>query len=397
MQIVYLSDARLPSRSTNAMQVMHMCAAFVRNGFTITLVHPRVPAPTPEGYSGDLWAFYGIKDEFPITALPAFPFESLSMGSLPQRAARTVMMARYALARSRRGEDDFVCYARSFLGAWSTARARSLWGRQSACRGVALELHDEPRSISLLNQVDLVFAISDALRRRLVDLNPSVRSRTRVEPDGADLNRIRPDLLDRGAARRKLGLAADAGPVVVYAGRVNQAKGAGTVVDAMPSLRHLGTRLILVGKVYDEAIAKRAAKLDEMTSVGFVPPASVPEYLAAADILVLPSTWNLRYAAYTSPLKLFEYMASGRPVVAADLPVLREILAHEHNALLYEPDDAAGLAAAVERLWREKPLGQRLAKQAWRDVQQYGWDARARRIGNELARLAADDRRSQVA
>jgi glycosyltransferase involved in cell wall biosynthesis len=114
----------------------------------------------------------------------------------------------------------------------------------------------------------------------------------------------------------------------------------------------------------------------------------VPEYLAAADVMVMPTTEDLRYAAYTSPLKLFEYMATGNPVVASDLPVLREVLTDGANALLYPPRDAAALARAVRKLWSEPALGPALADQAWQDVQHYGWRARASRILERFVSLA---------
>jgi glycosyltransferase involved in cell wall biosynthesis len=103
---------------------------------------------------------------------------------------------------------------------------------------------------------------------------------------------------------------------------------------------------------------------------------------------VLPSTQSLAYAQYTSPLKLFEYMASGRPIVASDLPVLREILSDGENALLCPPDSVEAFTAAIRRLRDEPGLGARLAEQAWRDVQTYSWDERARRVSERLAAVA---------
>ena len=84
-----------------------------------------------------------------------------------------------------------------------------------------------------------------------------------------------------------------------------------------------------------------------MTFTGFVPPSDIPLYLAAADMLVMPTTPDLAYAAYTSPLKLFEYMASGRPIVASGLASVREVLDDGGNAVLYEANSAEGLAEAV--------------------------------------------------
>ena len=144
------------------------------------------------------------------------------------------------------------------------------------------------------------------------------------------------------------------------------------------------------GLVSKEEYREQARRAGNVTLTGFVPPARVPEYLAAADILVMPTTPDLAYAAFTSPLKLFEYMASGRPVVASDIPVIREVLEPGVNALLYPPRDADALATAALRLVHEPGLSAVLAEQAWADVQQYGWQRRAQRILDRITELAPE-------
>jgi glycosyltransferase involved in cell wall biosynthesis len=80
---------------------------------------------------------------------------------------------------------------------------------------------------------------------------------------------------------------------------------------------------------------------------------------------------------FTSPLKLYEYMAAGLPIVASDLPSLREVLRHDENALLVPPDEPAALADSLGRLLTDAALGERLRRQAHADVQGRTWSARA--------------------
>jgi glycosyltransferase involved in cell wall biosynthesis len=369
------------------MQVMRMCASFARLGHDVSLVRPRIVGEKPEGWDGDLWRFYGVRGRFDLVTLPTF-FTRKFASSRWARPIRGVTWAAYLFVRCLPGRAPFVCYARSLLAARLAQIARRLWGSWSSCRAVAVELHAEPALRSPVSRADAVFVISDALRRRMVEQMPALNGKVAVEHDAADLEAIRPELLDRHAARARLGLDREGPPVVVYTGRVNVVKGADVVLDAAESLGASGARVILVGRVYEDALHARAAGLPHVSLTGFVPPAQVSDYLAAADVLVLPSTLSLAYAQYTSPLKLFEYMASGRPIVASDLPVLREILRDGENALLYPPESAEALAAAIGRLRAEPGLAARLADQAWRDVQTYSWDERARRVSERLAAVA---------
>jgi glycosyltransferase involved in cell wall biosynthesis len=114
---------------------------------------------------------------------------------------------------------------------------------------------------------------------------------------------------------------------------------------------------------------------------GFQPPARVPLYLAAGDLGVVPNRSKPAISArYTSPLKVFEALAAGLPLVASDLPSLREILTHEGDALLVAPDDEAALAAGIARLAGDADLRARLADAGRARTAEHTWDARARRI-----------------
>jgi glycosyltransferase involved in cell wall biosynthesis len=87
-------------------------------------------------------------------------------------------------------------------------------------------------------------------------------------------------------------------------------------------------------------------------------------------------------------LKLFEYMASGRPIVASDLPSLREVLADGRNAVLVEPGNPQALTAGIRRIKEDPALAERIARQALEDVRDYTWDRRAERLETLLAEVA---------
>jgi glycosyltransferase involved in cell wall biosynthesis len=91
---------------------------------------------------------------------------------------------------------------------------------------------------------------------------------------------------------------------------------------------------------------------------------------------------------HTSPLKAFEAMAAGRPILASDLPSSREFLRHGENAWLVAPDDPAALAEGLARLLEDDALSERIARTAFEDAVAFSWDARARRLMDVFAEIA---------
>lgn len=380
MDVVYLCNAQIPSRSTNALQVVRMCEGLRQAGARVTLVHPFRIGNRPEGLTDGMRDFYGVSDPFDIVTLPTPLTRELAGVRWIARPVEAIPLTAYLAWRFRSTSASFICYGRSMLGAWTAMKLRRAYGRRSTCRGVFVEVHDEPGRASdwrVLAGADGVVAISDALRRRLVDRSPQLERRIWVEHDGVRLPQKGDPTAPTGALRSNLGIGSDR-RIVLYTGRVNEEKGAGVLLDAAGYLPE--THFVLVGKVYQSKYEDHARRLENVTLVGFVPPVRVADYIALADVVVAPSSPSLPYAAYMSPLKVFEYMASGKPIVASDLPVLREVLVHEHNALLYPPSDPGALAASLTRVIADASLATRLADHARRDVDGYTWDKRAARI-----------------
>jgi len=202
------------------------------------------------------------------------------------------------------------------------------------------------------------------------------RPRLAVVPDGA-----RAPEAGSAGLRREAGAA---GPVVGYAGHLYPWKGPDVLLGALERLP--GVRALIVGGLAGEPdLARIRAMADRMapgrvTFAGQVEPPRVAGLLRQADVLVLPNMPGRVSAAYTSPLKLFEYMASGRPIVASDLPALREVLRPDENAVLVEAGSADALAAGLARVIGDPALASRLAAQAREDVREWTWDRRAERI-----------------
>ena len=111
-----------------------------------------------------------------------------------------------------------------------------------------------------------------------------------------------------------------------------------------------------------------------------VPNREVPLWLNALDVAVMPFPETEHYKYFISPLKLFEYMAAGVPIVASDLPSIRDILQHDKNAWLVPPGNSDSLGQAILTLLRDPDRATRLAKTAKEEVRHYTWKKRAQGI-----------------
>jgi glycosyltransferase involved in cell wall biosynthesis len=184
---------------------------------------------------------------------------------------------------------------------------------------------------------------------------------------------------------------------VAYAGHLYAWKGVELLLEAVRKLPEV--RALIVGGHERESdlarLRERAARLgigDRVTFTGQVPPRDVPAFLARADVLVLPNPASAISTRSTSPLKLFEYMAARRAIVASDLPAIREVLTSEVHALLVVPGDPGALAEGIQRLAQDPHLRERLVGAAFGAVAEYSWSRRAERLEALFSDVLASSR-----
>lgn len=193
-------------------------------------------------------------------------------------------------------------------------------------------------------------------------------------------------------AKQRLGLSGRL--VLGFTGFIRDWHGLDNVVDFLADAPDgVPRHLLIVGDGPARAsIQRRADELgvaDKLTITGIIGREQVADYIAAFDIALQPSVVD-----YASPLKLFEYLALGRAIVAPDKPNIREILSHETNALLFAVDDKNAFALAVKRLCDDAPLRARLgaAAKAAIDEQHLTWDSNAQRVASLFASMIASQR-----
>jgi glycosyltransferase involved in cell wall biosynthesis len=389
MKIAVIAPTHLPAQRANTIQVMKMTQALAETGHQVRLAVPGLPANAHSVPWEALARQYGLRQAFPVEWLPVKP------------AWRSYDFGYQAIAWARRWQAHLL-YTRL-----PQAAALSSWMGMP----VIYEAHDFPRGT--LGPWALRLFLKGRGARRLViitqallkDLQqsfalPVAPSFIRVAPDGVDLERY-DDLPDPGQARQKLiqssldsSLAIlqagdihtlkSAGFVAGYTGHLYPGRGAGLLLALAEKLPNI-VFLLVGGEPQDvRAYANkiRARGLNNVILTGFVPNSQLPLYQAACDALLMP--YQRRVAAssggdiarYLSPMKVFEYMAAGRPILSSDLPVLKEILSPQ-NALLLPAQDTPAWAAALQTLQTDPDRGRLLAEQARQDVQRYTWKRRA--------------------
>jgi glycosyltransferase involved in cell wall biosynthesis len=206
-----------------------------------------------------------------------------------------------------------------------------------------------------------------------------------VAHNGYDPARLGPDP-GQDEARRSLGL--EAGPLAVYAGRINATKGLGEVL-AMARQRP-DVRFLLVGSQEEGEVERQARGLANVGVVGWQSADRLGLWLRAADVLLIPPSRAplQRFGNCVLPLKTFQYLAAGRAILAPRAPDTAELLVDGETALLTEPTPEAA-AAGLDRLLADAPLRRRLAAAARARAETLTWDHRARRLLAFLERRLA--------
>ena len=160
--------------------------------------------------------------------------------------------------------------------------------------------------------------------------------------------------------------------------------------DILKSLRNLPEDFVFLamgGKHRDrdeyEKEAKDLGVLDRVIFVEQFEQKILSEYQKAADVLLMPFPWTKHFAYYMSPLKMFEYMASKRPIIATDLPSVREIL-DESTAVIIKPNNPEELSEAVKDLIYDRDKSEKLVETAFEKVKNYTWQKRVEKILSKI-------------
>jgi len=377
MDITYVFDRPLPATETDSEQAVQTIAALARTGARVRLVLPARAGEPPD--AEEIRRYYCVRGDFTV--------EGVTQPTVGLTDARKLWHALFARARAR-GSD--VLYTRNFPTLFAAALAEQPFAYETY-----RPWFDQFRPLGP------AFRAALSRRHALGAVLHSAYAKGRYEALGVAPERLAvvhngydPELLarapDRAAARAQLGLPPDRA-IVAYTGHVNATKGIETILRMAE--RTPDALFLLVGHDGKGGLIERLARrVANVQLVAWQPFAQVAVYLKAADVLLLPpSARGLALIGNTVlPMKLFQYLAAERPVLAPRTPDVVELLRDGENARLVEPGDVEGASAALAALLRDPALAARLADGARRTSQDLTWDARALKILRFLeARLQA--------
>jgi len=369
MRIAIVTNSRIPSLTANSMQAMKVCQALAQLGHEIMVFAPRETAPADWE---TLASHYGLGTSFRIQWLPSLP--------VLKRYDFTI----HAMHAARRFKADMV-----YTWLLNTAALESSLGMP-----VILEMHSEVtgrfgpwlmrrfwRSSTPRRMLATTRPLRDAIERVAGLTLPG--DAVQIAPNGVDLNRYE-DLPSPEESRRRIGL--DEKMTLGFTGHIYPGRGADMLFELakrMPDVHFLwvgGTPELLA--YWRDKVEK--ADISNVTMTGFVENSRLPLYQTAADVLLMPYSRSISassgqdIAEVINPMKMFEYMAAGRGIVSADLPVIREVL-NEGNAVFCEPGNADAWEHTLRDLLTDSPRRLELGRQARKDVESYTWLARAER------------------
>lgn len=371
--IVLVTADPMPSPRANGVQTAHTAAAFAALGHTVTLIASR-----PEQATQSVADTYGLPHSFAVLTLASWRppphwrnrkrIASLTFLPLLLLTLLRLRLREPLIIYSR--EDHYTGYLFLLL-------------RHVPGIAIFFESHYFPptnRNLGWQVKMDGIVTINHPLKQAYLDAGVP-EAQLGVAPDGVDVARFTPQQSQQ-EARAGLNLPQKT-PLLLYTGHLFAWKGVFVLAEAMRHLPH--AHCVIVGglKADQQALAQfiEEQEIKNVQLVGQVAATAVPPYLWAADALILPNSGKKEISRlYTSPLKLFEYMAAQRPIVASDLPSIRDVLTHGRNAHLVPADDPAALAAGVRAVLADEQYAANLAAQAADDVHQYSWQNRAQRI-----------------
>ncbi|MCK5416141.1 glycosyltransferase family 4 protein [Candidatus Parcubacteria bacterium] len=377
MKIYYIINSRFPNEKAEGLESMKISSALSDFADVCIIKSFRFNKIKKNPFS-----FYGTEKEFPIITLPCLDIMPLRLGKfsfLVQTYTYLFFLLIYLLLFTKK-DDIILSHEANLMFFVSQIRKNSFF-----------DMHDFPRSkLSLFSQLfEKLRGIITTNKWKKTELEKKFNIKSDKilsHPNGVDIAKFDLDIT-KEEARKELKLPQNK-ILIGYVGMLKtmgMEKGIDVAIQAMKQLDEK-YKLVLVGGNkedidYYKKYADSERVSDKIIFVGWMKNSVIPKYLKAFDMVIAPFPAGDHYNYFMSPMKVFEYMASKRPMIASDLVSIRE-LAGDDECIFVKPDDSQSLLKGVERVIDDRDLSNSMAYNAHEAIKKFTWESRAKSIIN---------------
>ncbi len=371
-KVVYVHRSEFPGMRAHQAAIAKMIDALSRS-LEVTLLLRKYE----RDFTENIKDYFGLRKDLNIKSIPSLTFLPFRLDFVYGISLEREL---FQLSKKISSKQSVVYYRYTA----STGKRMAF----HACRHKApffCEVHNPIKSakeVDCLKEMKGIIVITKWLQQHLTDAGlPS--EKILVAPSGVDTRPYKKKgEISKEQIRKELSIPSTES-LVVYTGKPYEGRGAETLIESAKFLRD-STLVLIVGCLPKDM--KRLNRLVENHGLqnrvkieGHKPLSQIPMYQLIADVLAMPYSqqWDLRQNA--SPIKMFEYMASGNPIVSSDIPIIREILS-EQNSVLVPPDNPYLFAKGITKCLENKMFASSISKNALKQVDEYSWDARAANV-----------------
>lgn len=372
MKLIYITNTRLPSEKANSLQSMKMCSSFSKLFDEVELWTGKAHNTRELSQIKDIFEYYNIEKTFLIRRF--FQFDSIRLRNLNEfiwaHLKNLVFIFNVCLNLIKyRNSNEVIIYTREshLLFAFQILNKINLLDNR-----IYYESHKFSKyTLKALRKIDGLVVINHYLEELY---KSHYLANILVAHDGVSLDEY--EEIDNYKF-----LPYKEEYIILYTGSLFSWKGVYTLVNSIKYLPK-NFKLVSIGGTENylsnfKSYVEKTSESDRIKIISHLPKRYLLEYIQKADVLVLPNSSKDKMSLFTSPLKLFEYMASKRPIIASNLPSIKEVLSNK-NAFLFEPDNPKDLAQKVQKAVSSNC--KEVVRQAYEDVKKYTWDKRAMNI-----------------
>jgi len=372
-KIYYVAHCRFPSERAHAVQIAKMAEAMRLSGTDVELVVPKRKneiTQTPR-------EFYGLKMDIPVHYVKTLDLYRFGKIGYLLSAFSFVISYWSFLNRLKKNGERFSLYTIDM-------DQFSFIGISFLNLPFIIEVHDAKKYSWFFNRMftraEKILTINNIIKRELIENFKLPSEKILVHPNGIDIELFSQEV-DRNAWRNKWTIALDK-PLVLYVGKCYDWKGLDIFDETFRALPDVN--FAFVGCTRDEVEKVTGKKCDSTNALFFgqQPYADMPKWMKSADVLLVIGTKKNEYSyLHTSPMKLFEYMPTGVPILAVATPAVKDQV-FEGEVFFYEPDDAKSFISQIQKILDDKTLAQKVAVTAKTSAQKFSWANRARLIAD---------------